>query len=308
MISMAAAVSFAQDRSQTVNAMIGDRSYAAYYGHAPGAGALENARLQAHLHYVESLLRSRNTDHLTARQKKNRTLVLELLHQYRNNGIFPKNYKYEGRRPCFIDEHGNICAVGYLIEKTAGRAVAEKINAEHQYDYLMDMNEPVIAEWASAYGLTLEECATIQPSYGNIPTDRTIEVPIKPAYGIGSGFVGGVNVGLNVIQLRGGRAATKALSYAGLVTGTTQIVMGLANIRKDDQQHYIVGTSTTTSYKAQNTLSYLNIAAGTTTLFTSALNLYLHKKMKDKRNAFNLYSYPGMNQQLVAGLAFTRSL
>ena len=186
--------------------------------------------------------------------------------------------------------------------------MAEKINAEHQYDYLMDMNEPVIAEWASAHGLTLEECATIQPSYGNIPTDRTIEVPIKPAYGIGSGFVGGVNVGLNVIQLRGGRAATKALSYAGLVTGTTQIVMGLANIRKDDQQHYIVGTSTTTSYKAQNTLSYLNIAAGTTTLFTSALNLYLHKKMKDKRNAFNLYSYPGMNQQLVAGLAFTRSL
>src|ERR1041384_3500069 len=56
----------------------------------------------------------------------------------------------------FIDADKNICAVGYLIEQTSGREVAEQINATHQYDYLLDMHEPIIEKWAQEHGFSLE--------------------------------------------------------------------------------------------------------------------------------------------------------
>lgn len=44
---------------------------------------------------------------------------------------------------------------------------------------------------------------------------------------------------------------------------------------------------------------------GTTTIVTSALNLALRKKIKDKRNAFNFYSYPNYCGSVSMGLSFT---
>ena len=187
--------------------------------------------------------------------------------------------------------------------------VAEKINSRHKYDFLMDMNEAVIVKWAKENGLTMEECATIQPSYGSIPSGETVHVPLKPAYGTGSGLLGGANIGISILNLKGsGRPYTKTLCYVGLVTGTSQVILGLANIRKDEVTHSLMYPPTTTSYKAQNNLSYLNIAAGTTTIITSAFNLFVNSKVKDKRNAFNLYSYPDQANKMVAGLSFSRSL
>ena len=300
--------SFAQ--SNTINAIIGDLSFVQAFHQQPNKNTNERLRIQTHLNYVEQFLRKKSTAHLNKKQKQNRAFVLALLHNYRVNGVFPKNYDYAERRPCFIDRDGNICAVGYLIQKTAGREVAEQINAEHQYDYLLDMHEKLVDEWANEYGLTLEECAMIQPTYGSIPTDETFNVPIKSAYGISSGFVGGINLGMNAINLSNrtlGRS--KTFNYLGLITGTSQIVMGIANIRQDEKEWgYINSPSRTISYKAQNNLSYVNIAAGTTTVLISAFNLFLNKRNRDKRNALNLYSYPDINNKIVTGLSFTRSL
>ena len=234
---------------------------------------------------------------------------MQLLNEYWTNGNFPKNYDYEGRIPCFIDRHGNICAVGYLIEKTEGREVAEMINEKHQYDYLLDMNEEVINKWANEYGLSVEECAMIQPTYGYIPPAQTYNVPVKTTYAIPSAAATGINVGVSMINLSSRYAAkSKTIGYLGLLTGTSQIVLGLTNIKKEEQEFVVNGPSRTISYRQQNSVSYINIASGTTTVITSAFNLLFNSQRKDKRNAVALYSYPNVCNKLTTGLSFTRTL
>lgn len=296
--------------SQEVNAVLHDESYVATYGTLPDAGTDEQLRIQTHLSYVEQLLRSKSVDHLSPAQSRNRAAILDVLHTYWTAGVFPVNRDYPGeRRPCFIDADGNICAVGYLIEQTKGRALAEQINDEHQYDYLLDMNEEAIAQWASEYGLTLEECAMIQPAYGPPPAPRTDYVEIKSGYGVASAVTGGANLALTVANLSAKYKNSRVLPYIGLVTGTAQIVLGATNIKKSTVSGGINDAPfVTTSYKAQNNLSYVNIAAGATTVVTSAINLVMQKKNKDQRNAFNLYSYPGYNNSVAMGISFSRRM
>ena len=125
-----------------VNALVGNAGYLAATGHAPTAATPDDARVQAHLAYAERLLRQRPAvDSALARR---RAQVLDLLHRYWATGVFPRNHKYVAeRRPCFIDRDGRLCAVGYLVAQTAGRAVAERINAAHQYDLIADMRLPM---------------------------------------------------------------------------------------------------------------------------------------------------------------------
>lgn len=294
-------------QSNTVNAVIGDISFLNRYHELPGDHASEQIRIQTHLSYVEQILRAASVHRLTRKQQRNREVVLGLLHNYWSTAVFPKNYDHPGRRPCFIDRDGNICAVGYLIEKTESRQLAEKINKKHQYAFLLDMKEEVIRQWADKNGLTEEECAMIQPSYGYVPTDQTYHVPIKTGYGISSGLVGGLNVGINILQFSN-RHTGRTFSCIGLVSGTSQIILGLASIRKNETESYVNGPSRTISYQPQNNLSYVNIAAGTTTVITSAVNLFINRRIRDKRNAVSLYSYPDINNRMVTGLAFTRNL
>lgn len=301
--------SIAQQKLQEVNALLHDESYIASFGVIPDGATNEHERIQTHLSYTEQLLRAAETTNLIHNQQANRTFILDILHQYWTAGVFPTNRDYpDERRPCFIDADGNICAVGYLIEQTKGRQLAEDINAKHQYDFLLDMNEAAIEAWADEYGLTLEECAMIQPTYGAPPPDQTSYAEIQTGYGISSGLLGGTNIAINTANLSKRLKHNTALSYIGLVTGTTQVIMGIANVKRTSSLPVINGYETYTSYKAQNNLSYVNIAMGTTTIVTSALNLVLQKKIKDKRNAFNLYSYPNYSSSVSMGLSFTRKI
>lgn len=299
----------AQQKLQEVNALLHDESYITGFGVIPDAATNEQDRIQTHLSYVEQLLRTTDATNLTNNQQANRTIILDILHQYWTRGIFPTNRDYpDERKPCFIDADGNICAVGYLIEQTKGRQLAEDIKTKHQYDFLLNMNEPAIEAWADEYGLTLKECAMIQPTYGAPPAEQTSYADIQTGYGISSGLIGGTNIGINIANLSTRLKHNIALSYIGLVTGTTQVIMGIANVKRTSSLPVINGYETYTSYKAQNNLSYVNIAMGTTTIVTSALNLALRKKIKDKRNAFNLYSYPNYCSSVSMGLSFTRKI
>lgn len=300
---------YAQTDKHTVNPLIGDESFVALFGFLPSDATNNELRVQAHLAYAENLLRSRSVEGLTEQQKKNRATVLDHLRDYWMNGVFPANLDYpDERRPCFIDKDGNICAVGYLVEKTAGLKVAQQINEKHQYDYLLDMNEPVLTAWAEENGFTLEECATIQPMYGPPPVTGNVSVPLEKGYGISSGVVGGFNLAVNAVNLSGRFGNIKTVSYVGMVTGVAQVLMGATNFKKDKIEYSMLGTEAKNmSYKAQNNVSYLNIAMGTTTIVTSALNLFLNNK-KDKKNAVGLYSYPGMNNEMNLGFTFARKL
>ncbi len=159
-------------REPGVNAVVGDASWVARFGVLPDASVDEDLRIRVHLEYVEALLRASEPVGASDAQRAARAHNLDLLHAYLERGVFPRNHVVPGRRPHFIDEDGRICAVGYLIEQTAGRDVAETINARHEWDYIEDIDG--IEGWVAASGLTVHELAMIQPGYSWLH-------PIEPA-------------------------------------------------------------------------------------------------------------------------------
>ena len=154
--------------SQTsVNAIIGNVGYENRHQVAVSDTSSEFELIQAHLAFTEKLFRQRNVEKLTETQKENRAKALVLLNEYWQNGQFPKNSAFPNeRRPCFVDEDKTICAVGYLVEQTAGKELVQQINKWYQYDYILDMDLPALDKWIKEYGFSKTEIATIQPNYG----------------------------------------------------------------------------------------------------------------------------------------------
>lgn len=149
-----------------VNSLIGDKGFAAIMGHYPNKKSNENLRVKCHLFYVEYVLRQKKCEYLSKDKRDKRMNALNLLHRYALAGKYPKNEYHEPiRKPCFIDDEGTICAVGYLLESTEGREVAQQVNEQYQYAEIYEMDLAFIESWAIKNGLTLEECAMIQPSY-----------------------------------------------------------------------------------------------------------------------------------------------
>jgi len=288
------------DKSQLVNPILGDFSYESKFGHKPDATTDNNLRIITHLEYIENLLRSKDVSNLSAELKTKRKHLLDLLHNYWTNGIFPKNYDFaDQRKPCFIDKDGTICAVGYLVEQTTSRQVADEINSKHKYDELLAMNNQIVDKWVLTSGLTKEECAMIQPAYG--PTPVYSNNYISPAYGISSSIIGGLNLSLNIINgIQLGKGTTnKTVPIIGLITGAGQIALGFAMFPKEQMTW---GGSSYTN-ESQKTLSMVNIGLGTTTMILSAWNLINNRKPKDKLTKWNIYSFPTQNNN--TGIAFS---
>jgi hypothetical protein len=285
---------------QTANALIGDLSFVKKFGSLPTASTSEGLRLRTHLGYVEGLLRERTTFWLTDEQKANREKMLDLLHQYWMAGLFPQNYDFPGqRRPCFIDCEGRICAVGYLVEQTAGRQAAEAINAKYQYEYLLAMNDAGLDDWIEASGLTKEECAMIQPAY----QPRTDQY-VSPAYGISTSVVSGLNASLTVIngiQIANG-TQSKSVGILGVIAGVGQVALGTLSYPND-------GNSLSESVRpGQRSLSLLNIGLGTSTLVLSSWNLLKNRRPRERSLSWNVYGFPTPGSQVGLGFSLVKRL
>lgn len=148
-----------------VNAIIGDSSYVNKYGKLPDDASSQFNRINTHLEYVESVLKNGSDKNLNQTQKQNRRIAMEHLKNYRLRGEFPKVPENQSPSPCFIDNSGTICALGYVVQQTAGQEVAEAINAKYKYEYVMNMEDPILESWMEKYGLSKVECAMIQPTY-----------------------------------------------------------------------------------------------------------------------------------------------
>ncbi len=147
------------------NHRLGDDSFLARFGRTPGAADREHLRMQTHLRHVHAWLSSRPPTRPDLASRRNE--LLGYLAQYTDKGITPRNLHIPWRNPVFIDDDGNVCAVGYLIERTAGRPVAERIARDHRHDLLEDIAAamPIVRAWIDASGFTVEELASIQPGY-----------------------------------------------------------------------------------------------------------------------------------------------
>jgi hypothetical protein len=156
------------DRTTAINAVIGDASWTA----GSAVEADEQLRIRTHLRFVLGRLRSRDVSALDADQLRNRGESLRTLEHYIARGEFPRRTgdEYVGRRPRFIDDRGVHCAVGQLIADSGREDLARAIDRDFEYAYVEDMRSPALAAWARTQGFTLEELATIQPSYSALPT------------------------------------------------------------------------------------------------------------------------------------------
>lgn len=290
-------------KNKPVNPIIGDVSFVKKFGNLPGKNTDEDLRIKTHLEYVESLLRKKDISNFPVHLKEKRLQLLDVLHSYWTAGVFPRNYDHTDRRPCFIDKDKRICAVGFLIEKTAGRNAAEQINNGHRYDELLAMNDKAVDSWIATSGLTKEECAMIQPTYGPPPVYTYNQIPAS--YGISSSVWSGVNLSLNAINalqmMRGSN--NKTIPSIGLITGAGQVVLGIASFPKT-----VNGFNGSTTNESKKTLSMVNIGMGTTTLILSAWNLINQKKFKERSTSINLYSVPAERSKMNIGLSLTRKI
>lgn len=220
---------------QPVNAVLGDESFTATYGHAPGAATPEAVRLQTHLAYVEGLLRAEDTAHLSADQRARRMKLLDELRTYWQTGVFPRNTARPGRTPVFIDDDGRLCAVGHLVAQSAGRAAAERINADFQFALIRDITLPLLDEWAEENGFTRHELAMIQPMYP-CESENPGDCGLFPGESKKN-----VSQGLEIASLSFSAAAALANGYlvgtgersrivagAGLVSGGAGLALGLS--------------------------------------------------------------------------------
>lgn len=152
--------------SHVINAVLGDLSFYVTYGTPPPTGTDADLRVRTHLEFVYTLLSNRDVSAMPADLQEARRHNLARLREYIDAGRFPRNHLYPGEnRPCFIDREERICAVGYLVERSAGRKMAERINEEFQSEFLWRMRLPELDRWIAGSGLSLLELSMIQPCY-----------------------------------------------------------------------------------------------------------------------------------------------
>ncbi|MFZ1321766.1 MAG: hypothetical protein WAT71_09450 [Ignavibacteria bacterium] len=265
--------------TQPVNQIIKDKSFVSKFGFLPTAETDEVLRIKTHLEYVEQFLRNKKTEGISATLIENRNNLLNILHQYIVEENFPSNYDYEGQRlPCFIDKNGKICAVGYLIEKSAGRGVAEDINLRHKYDLIMEMNDESVNEWIERSGLTKAECAMIQPGY-EYGYDNN---PISTSYIIFSSAFIASSLTFSMLNAVNISKETKSIDIpiVGLTVGTAQIIYGAYNYPNKRNNS-----------ESEKVLSAVNIGIGASSVILSTIALLSKQKPEQKKVSWNLYPF-----------------
>lgn len=189
---------------------------------APAGAFDEVDRIRHHLAAVETTLRSTDAGHLDAGTRAARSRLLDILGQYRRQGVFPHNHVVSDRRTTvFIDEHGTHCAVGYLMARTGegdlARRIADTANLARVADLAAD---PEFREWLDRNGLTAYEAAMIQPTYGGQPSFQQDE-----AYDAATVIMSVVDLPLIILN-RPGRESGGIAAGLGLAIGALQTTLG----------------------------------------------------------------------------------
>ena len=142
----------------------GDVGFVATYGRQPHTGE-EKQRMHEHFVAIRAKLAAGHAP--TPALEGKRAQLLGFLDAYIAKGLTPINGELPWRTPVFIDRDHTICAVGYLIEQSAGRPLAEKIATSHRFSFIEDIAKdmPEVRDWVAASGFTLEELGRIQPGY-----------------------------------------------------------------------------------------------------------------------------------------------
>ncbi len=131
-----------------------------------GADFSTAEKIRAHLEATEKRLREATAGEGLAAQ---RSATLDRLHAYWVRGQFPQNRTEAGQVPVFIDERKVACAVAQLVIDSGHQELATRVQTTDNHGYLLEMKVPGLDAWIASSGLTGDELASIQPSYGMLP-------------------------------------------------------------------------------------------------------------------------------------------
>jgi hypothetical protein len=210
-------------------------------------------RIQRQLARVERQLLAHGGDSSPA-QALARGEQIARLHEYRVRGVFPHNHDFPGKVvPYFVDRHGTLCAMAYLIDASGGGDIVRAVSTARNNATVMELAAdptlgPALADWLDHAGLTVQEAQSIQPAYGGYWEgswrDRN---EVTPAYAIGSGLVGAVNVlsiGVNGATAESGKGPRWAAAL-GMTAGAAGMALGIANWDRDGTRGNIAVANTT---------------------------------------------------------------
>jgi hypothetical protein len=142
-----------------------------------------DAAIQAHLEATEARLREVDTTGWPAEQVAARLRTLDALSEYAEAGVYPHNLEAlvadprpvrldgmyaEGpdESPIFVDEHGHACAVAWLMLDAGFEDTVAAVHDTANDAWVHQLDPMDLAPWLEVAGLTLEEAAMIQPTYG----------------------------------------------------------------------------------------------------------------------------------------------
>lgn len=223
---------------------------------APGA---EVRRVRAHFDSVLRELGARDVSRLSAEQRERRSALVERLRAYRDRGDFPHNYDFPAEMvPYFVDrETGALCAVGHLLATTGRRDMVDRVARTNNNVRVAQLaTDTAFAGWLDAHGLTLNEAARIQPTYGPPTTfERHPELTLGTSAAAAgsvvmavlngtanadgrSSMVSGLGLTIGVAavvlgaKLAGVDYGSRSLGTAGMVTGVASIAFSIRGIRR----------------------------------------------------------------------------
>jgi hypothetical protein len=197
---------------------------------SPDATA-EWIRIDQHLESVERELRARDVSHLSPAQRSARVRHLDVLREYRVAGVYPHNHDFPGERvPYFVDEHGTLCAMAYLISRSDGDELVRRVAHARNNARIHELaDEPDLVAWLEAAGITLDEAAMIQPMYGCCLWGPEREPGVDAGFAVASALTsaaGGVSIGLNLASIRSA-PGSRWPGVLGIAAGTAGMALGL---------------------------------------------------------------------------------
>lgn len=138
----------------------------------PIAFASDDERIQRHLLEVYKTLSTNQPATLTYEQIQLRKKHLEVLNDYALSGEFPRNTGHILRTPYFVDNYNTPCAVANLLVHDDQTELVNALKASYNFNYLRDMPQQPIEQWAMHNGFEVWELAWIQPAYPYYPETR----------------------------------------------------------------------------------------------------------------------------------------
>lgn len=132
----------------------------------------EIVRIQAHFDSVLTELGSSSAPR-DARTSARRATLVRTLRDYRDAGVFPHNYDFQGQAvPYFVDRRtGTLCAVAHLLASTGRRDIVDRVARTNNNIWVAELaGDTAFTRWLDLNGISLAEAARIQVPYTETST------------------------------------------------------------------------------------------------------------------------------------------